>query len=74
LTVYDTPMQIREFKIRCVYYALLWQQRGRPLQDLGIRKGIPTPLQVLRRDYNFRGRRVEDGLSFCECLLINKTY
>ena len=69
-----TGHEVHRFKIMCVIYALSWQERGNPIELLGIKKGQATPLQVLRRDYNFRGRTATEGRKFAECLLRNGTY
>jgi hypothetical protein len=55
-----TGHEVHRFKIMC--------------ELLGIKKGQATPLQVLRRDYNFRGRTATEGRKFAECLLRNGTY
>lgn len=66
--IYDTPEQIERFKILCLLYALSWQTRGKDVYAL-IPRGSPTPLQVLKRDYNFRGRTALEGLKFASCLM-----
>jgi hypothetical protein len=71
--IYDTPDAIQKFKCQCLAYALRWQMNGNDIYEL-IPRGSTTPLQVLKRDYNFRGRTAEEGYKFALCLLENDAY
>lgn len=62
--IFDTPHAIEGYKLATVKYGLRLQQAGIKLGPLP-----RTPLQVLQKDYGFKGRTIAKGLIFVEALL-----